>query len=463
MHNNFNAICAILLAIGVSAVNAHAEAGSEVDAKIKKALITPFNKVLVDLATNVQRTASTSFSGFITKIDDSSTRDDYVIFSPRLEGETEASLNEEFSMGMKGYLSLSTDQNTVQGWFNGPGQHYQKIRYGDLTAAWLKYEAEDYELILGKDVISMGLLELHSPTDRFGLWDGSDPSLTRELGVWHLALNYFIDDDTISFKFLPFDKKSISPGLGSRWAGSSGSSVFTSLPTGSSVVDFYHPTHFENMGYLALYEGAREGIDFFGFAHHGPSSYSALSSTTRNVADPNSLVLERVNPISLSTGAGLSRVIDEWKFTGEVIYQRTYNGRDEDFIRYGAGLSYTDSRFANFLGLEKITSIAEFSGDEIISDAYADDWVQSSKLSRPFRRAVFLRVVVEHNEELSYFAGSTVNIKYEDHTFGAGVEYRPNDNLKIQMSGAFFEGNSDTHFGRWTDNELIRLGAEYSF
>ncbi|MEE2932861.1 MAG: hypothetical protein VX941_05500 [Pseudomonadota bacterium] len=463
MHKNFKAICAILLAIGLSAVNGQAEAGSEVDAKIKKALITPVNRVLVDLATNVQRTATTSFSGFITKIDDSSIRDDYVIFSPRLEGETEASLNEEFSIGMKGYLSLSTDQDTVQGWFNGPGQNYQKIRYADLTAAWLKYEAENYELILGKDVLSMGLLELHSPSDRFGLWDGSDPSSTTELGVWHLGLNYFIDDDTVSFKFLPFDKKSISPGEGSRWAGTSGSSVFLNLPTGSSVVDFYHPTHFENMGYLALYEGAREGIDFFGFAHHGPSSYSVLSSTTRNVADPNSLVLERVNPISISTGAGLSRVIDEWKFTGEVVYQRTYNGRDEDFIRYGAGFSYTDSRFANFIGLEKITSIAEFSGDEIISDAYADDWVQSSKLSRPFRRTVFLRVVVEHNEELSYFAGSTVNIKYEDHTFGAGVEYRPNDNFKIQMSGAFFEGNSDTHFGRWTDNELIRLGAEYSF
>ena len=463
MHKNVKAVFATFLCMGLQTAIGPAEAGPEVDAKIKKAMIAPVNKVLVDLATNFQRTASASFSGFVTKLDDSSIRDDYVVFSPRLEGETEASLNEEFSIGMKGYFSLSTDPDTVQGWFNGPGQHYRKIRHADLTAAWLKYEAEDYELILGKDVLSMGLLELHSPSDRFGLWDGSDPSSTTELGVWHLGLNYFIDDDTISFKFLPFDKKSISPGLGSRWAGTSGSSVFLNLPAGSSVVDFYHPTHFENMGYLALYEGAREGIDFFGFAHHGPSSYSALSSTTRNVADFNSLVLERVNPISLSTGAGLSRVIDEWKFTGEVVYQRTYNGRDEDFIRYGAGLSYTDSRFANFLGLEKITSIAEFSGDEIISDAYADDWVQSSKLSRPFRRTVFLRVVVEHNEELSYFAGSTVNIKYEDHTFGAGVEYRPSDNLKIQMSGAFFEGNSDTHFGRWTDNELIRLGAEYSF
>ena len=81
-------------------------------------------------------------------------------------------------------------------------------------------------------------------------------------------------------------------------------------------------------------------MDFFGFAHHGPSSYSALSSTTRNALDPNSLVLELVNPISFSTGVGLSRVVDEWKFTGEMVYQRTYNGRDEDFIRYGQSKLY---------------------------------------------------------------------------------------------------------------------------
>ena len=183
MHKNVKAVFATLLCMGLQTAIGSAEAGPEVDAKIKKAMIAPVNKVLVDLATNFQRTASASFSGFVTKLDDSSIRDDYVVFSPRLEGETEASLNEEFSIGMKGYFSLSTDPDTVQGWFNGPGQHYRKIRHADLTAAWLKYEAEDYELILGKDVLSMGLLELHSPSDRFGLWDGSDPSSTTELGV----------------------------------------------------------------------------------------------------------------------------------------------------------------------------------------------------------------------------------------------------------------------------------------
>lgn len=453
----------IFIGISLCLIADPAMAGPEVDKKIKAEVLAPIGKVFGDLTDNLQGTVYTSLTGSFTKIHDSSIRDDYVVFSPKLELETEASLSEEVTTGIQGYFHLSTDPDTIQGWFNGPGQHYQKVRHADLTAAWLKYEGEDFELLAGKDAISIGLLELYSPSDRFGLWDGTDPLSTSALGVWQLGLNYFIDDDTISLRFIPFDKRSISPGLGSRWAGSSGSSVFTSLTSNSSVVDFYHPTHFENMGYLALYEGAREGMDFFGFAHHGPSSYSALSSTTRNALDPNSLVLELVNPISFSTGVGLSRVVDEWKFTGEMVYQRTYNGRDEDFIRYGAGLSYTDSKFANFVGLDKITSIVEFTGDEIISDAYADDWVQSSKLARPFRRTVFLRVVVEHNEDISYFAGSTVNVKYEDHTFGAGIEYRPNDNLKLQMSGAFFEGNSDTHFGRWTDNEYVKLGAEYSF
>ena len=250
--------------------------------------------------------------------------------------ETEASLSEEVTTGIQGYFHLSTDPDTIQGWFNGPGQHYQKVRHADLTAAWLKYEGEDFELLAGKDAISIGLLELYSPSDRFGLWDGTDPLSTSALGVWQLGLNYFIDDDTISLRFIPFDKRSISPGLGSRWAGSSGSSVFTSLTSNSSVVDFYHPTHFENMGYLALYEGAREGMDFFGFAHHGPSSYSALSSTTRNALDPNSLVLELVNQISISTGLDY-RGEDEWKFTGEWSIREHTTGAMKTL--YGTGRS----------------------------------------------------------------------------------------------------------------------------
>ncbi|NOQ35057.1 MAG: hypothetical protein GQ569_04090, partial [Methylococcaceae bacterium] len=68
----------------------------------------------------------------------------------------------------------------------------------------------------------------------------------------------------------------------------------------------------------------------------------------------------------------------------------------------------------------------------------------------------------EHNHKWGYFFSASHNIEGDFGLFG-GAEYKPNDNLTFRLEGAFFDGADNTHFGRWEDNDYLRLRTIYKF
>ena len=278
------------------------------------------------------------------------------------------------------------------------------------------------------------------------------------MGLIQARYKYYIEDDIFSMFVIPYEEHAPTPDPTSRWLGTTGDTDFISisgLPTGYSIKDGYHSTTFENAGYLVSYEGIREGYDFFTILHHGPSAYPVLIR--------DDLVFTKEYPISTSIGGGISAVYDEWKLYSEAIYQTTEHDADQDFLKYVVGASYKETEFANSVGIDEIQPIIEYAGEEIIEEQNNSKYYTDSKNARPFRDSVITQIQITFNDDWLGSLHGTKNLDNKDYSFGSGLEYSYNDNLKFYLMGTFYHGKDETAYGRWRQNDNLELGFNYKF
>ncbi len=413
---------------------------------------------------NAEYELDTSVTGFFEDNIGPIADDDDVGFFVRFNAKSQTDITENISTGLDVYSAYSTQKHEYYGTFTEPENEARQPRFVDLNTVWLRYTADDYELMLGKDYVENGISELYSPVDRFGLANFANPTQPYKVGIWNAGLDYFIEDDTFSLNIMPFHEKSELPSKESRWLGTSGDADFTniSLPTGlgstSLIKDRYQPIRLENLGYLMQYKGTRAGFDFFGLIHHGPSIYPVL----RLDRDAGIVRVEKIEPLATSIAAGVTTVYERWKFSTEAIFQQTDGNKDDDFIRYSVGVSYRDNDIANAIGLNEINTAIQWSGDETVDKEDSRQTIISSREARPFRNTILLKVEMEHTHEWGYFISAIHNVE-ADFTIAYGAQYKPIDNLTLRLEGSFFDGPSDTHFGRWEENDFLRLRTIYKF
>ena len=171
---------------------------------------------------------------FWSQFDDDFPNDDVVddsksAFLGRLKVESSAVLNDRWSFSTSLLLQGSTYEDDLRGVFARPGTNERKGRILELKEAYLTFEEDEYDISLGKSLNAVGLSELFSPANRFGLVDAIHPMYLEELGVWKATFNYYVEDDSISYSLMPFHERSPRPDGRSRWLGSSGDSTFFEL------------------------------------------------------------------------------------------------------------------------------------------------------------------------------------------------------------------------------------------
>lgn len=405
---------------------------------------------------NANYELETSVTGYVKSPASSLADRDKVAFLGRFTVKSQSYLTDSLSAGFNLYSTYSTQKHQYYGAFTNPDHRSRQPRYIDFNTAWLRYETDNIEIIVGKDYIETGLSELYSPIDRFGLHNATNPTQSYNMGVWQASVDFFISDDTFTIKVIPTGDKSFIPSEHSRWIGNTNDPEFTALAATYELQEKYRPVRIENIGYLLQYKGSRAGYDFLGLVHHGISIYPTLrQGTTANQ-------FLKIYPLATSIAVGVLKVMEEWKFYADVIYQHTDHNRDEDFIRYALGISYSDNTLANVLGFNQINTTLQWSGDEAID---AEDLTQvntRSREARPFRNTILGKIEIKHNHRWGYFFSAIHNIESDLGLF-AGTEYKPNDNLTFRLEAAFFDGTSQTHFGRWKENDYVRFRTFYKF
>ena len=163
--------------------------------------------------------------------------------------------------------------------------------------------------------------------------------------------------------------------------------------------------------------------------------------------------------------AGFNTTYESWEFHGEVVYNFSYDRKDDDYFNYVGGFTYTFDDFAKKLWLEKIEFTAEYANEIITRVQNAANFVSSSKKSRLGRNDILSRINFEYNNKLSFQFVCNFLVDQIDYGRFQRLEakYKLRDGLISKLAGEFFGGQNDSTYGRWQKNDRIILEFEYSF
>lgn len=377
----------------------------------------------------------------------------------RISASSDAELAEGVLFRLSAFAVISTVDEEYNGIFAQPENDRSYARHLDFSELSLTYEADDFEATIGKAPIAVGLSTLYSPANRYTTYEAVSPQHTQNLGAWRFGGTYYLEDDAASLYVLPFETRSPTPPVVSRWFGDSFDSAFFSgdLPDGSFVSERFRSPRLDDWGVLAVYNGVGEGLDYFLSAHYGPSVYPVL-----RVELPGLLIKE--NPTAVTLAAGFTTTVESWEFHGEAAYQDTHANRDQDFLKYVAGFAYRETdELAPLLGLEEIMPIFEWAREWVSTRQDASNYLIDSSLARPFVNSFIARVLLKRDDELSYLIAGTRNNREKDWGALLGVEFKPDDNLTLTASAAGFWGENSTQLGRWRRNNFLQVGFKRKF
>ncbi|MGB0723294.1 MAG: hypothetical protein ACPGU7_12960 [Gammaproteobacteria bacterium] len=427
----------------------------------------PVSGAIQEVLDNAAYTLRVGSEIFPSSPGSASAYDDSVHLLTVLSMKSSLALGETSSLEFTARAGWSSQGREYDDILRMPGSDHDEAQYLDFDRLNITHYGDAATVMVGKEIIETGVSEMNSANDRFGLANGKRPQAPMRYGVWHASMEYYVEDDTITGKIMPFHERSLSPSPRSRWAGASGDSDFTNvtLPlgtlggAGTTIEDeYYNEGDVEDWGYFLKYAGTREGYDFFVLGHHGPSIYPTLVQQ-----DPTLPVYKKVDPLAWSFGGGVSMVTGAWKLYGEGIAQITDNDADEDFLRYTLGASYRETEWANSVGWQEFKPIVEFYGDETLDEVGDTTVVASSESARPFHNAIGLRLEMTHDDMWSFAPAFNLNFEEGDWVAGIGAQYRPNDNLTFRAAVSVFDGDDETYYGRWRRNDNLHIGAEYKF
>lgn len=405
------------------------------------------------------------FSQTFPSTDDRVVDDKAVTFWSKATAKSKATILDGLSLKAELFTVYSAYEDERRGMFASPDSEKPYSRYLDVKELNLRYDHKAFALILGRAPISVGLSTLYSPANRYRVLDTTNPMHPDDLGAWQGSLDWFLGDNTIRFSVLP-EERSLSPHSVSRWVGETGETFSSSsagtgsgggatgltLPAGVNATTVYR----NRPGYLLKFNGVATGMDYFAAAHYGPSVFPTLQNLSGD-----EYVIEMPVAWDVSGGATLTRGALE--VHGESIYQVAEGNGDQDFVKYVLGASYRETTVAERLGFDEITPVVEYAGEWVTDGQDNPGVTLPSEEARPSRNSLLFKIDVMPSDKLTVTIGGAQNFSTNDHSHSIGLEYKPNYNLTFRAYWAWFDGKTDSPFGRWDRNDHIAFGVKRVF
>ncbi|MDA7816677.1 hypothetical protein N9A28_00630 [Sulfurimonas sp.] len=357
---------------------------------------------------------------------------------------------------------FSNNRNNYNGILTGANDSEQTIRYIDISKLYLTYFLDDMDIYLGKKSKKIGLSEIYNPTDIFSKNVLPSPQHPVEMGDFTLGVDYYIEDDTLSFNIFPTTTSYGMPDIASRWLQGSGDLSFfggsggSSLPAGAVIENEKNDSNLRNWGFLLQYAGMIEGIDYYTYVSRKKSNFPVLIQDSLSK-------YTKIYPMSTYLAAGFLKVHKENKFYMDIVYQNTEDDFDQDFIKYNIGAKHRQSEYASEVGLDEIAIIAELSKEIIVNKDLSNSVYQNSEDSRVNKNNLTLSAHFIKDSQLSYMYTINYSINNYDSFQNHTVKYNRTDNQTFYLSYYSYDGVDGTNFGRWKDNDNIEIGVEYKF
>ncbi len=406
-------------------------------------------------------------------------------------------------LATSGWLETGTQDDTYAGITEFMQDNDRRRNAWEINEIYGTIDMGAADLTLGRKVLLNGISTLASPANRYSGLDLNDPLDPRRLGVWQAALDVADDDTTWTFAVLPFFAPPKTPGAESRWvAGNAWDGIpnyfgvdtsqfdelldilyFFSDLSGVDIVslveritginfggvtpvvdvkyDLPDGDDPENWGYFGRVKTSAGRYDLFASAYRGPSIYPVLRAKVDQAMPSVTLIAE--HPIADQIAAGASTTWKELELHGEALYSHSEEGRDDSYVQYVLGSTWSNQSVANRFDLYRLDLTAEYVGEAITTKQSADGYLMSSKYARLGRNDAIARLAVHFTETVSaeYMCDILLSTPARLHRIGA--TWRVTDALTWKAAFEAFDGPDNTYYGRWRDQDRVTTSLTYTF
>lgn len=363
-------------------------------------------------------------------------------------------------LNLSGWLEAGTQQDTYEGIFRWPQDKDRQRHYLELNELYFTLFQDSYDVTLGKKIFQNGISTLFSPADRYRPTDSNDPMDPKDFGMWQARADFYLDKHTLTAVIFPVFNTGKNPSGHSRWSDTTGDYDIYEEDTSDKEIEEDFPTiSINNVGYFARAKTTFRGWDLFASAYHGLNPYYVLREETRG----SKTVTIKENVKVGNYAAGFSTAYKKWEFHGEGLFNFSYDGKDDHYISYVGGFTYTIDELAKKLFLEKIDITIEYAGEAITKEQHADGYTRSSRKSRLGRNDIFTRMNFKYDKDLSFQYVSDFELDPTGRYNKLQSEYKIRQGLVWIVAFEFFNGKDDSYYGRWSRNDRAITSLKYSF
>jgi hypothetical protein len=338
-----------------------------------------------------------------------------------------------------------------------------KRNYFNLSEAFLDIYFDDFDLRLGKQMISWGKADAANPTNNINPSDFSNLLDDDDIGVVAVNLNYYWRDWGLQLVGVPGFTPTRLPPRGTRFALLPDAPVSIEVPGVPfplliPVEDPELPSNTpENSQFGVRAKTTYRGWDFSLSYYDGVNDLPAAS--LRFGAGPFPVAVVPVYNRFRAMGTDFATTVGRWGIHGEAA-QLVFDGEKEDSrIQYVIGCDYKKS---DILFDHDLFVIFEYIGEHVNHESESLD--TGASLDSIFKSAFATNVTYGFTEYTKLEVVGIIDVyQGDDYYVQPQLVHEVTDDLEITAGLDLLGGPSGTFFGEFKDNDRVFVKLKYTF
>ena len=337
---------------------------------------------------------------------------------------------------------------------------------GTFQELHLTWYGDDFELSIGKQILSWGPSPAFKPTDNLNGADFLDVPTLHKVGVPAASLLVHGEVD-VQLVVVPLFTPHRLPQADNRW---------TILPEDvlqqiKDVTGFEPPILLERnlprddiqnvqAGLRLRSSSLIDGWDLELSAFHGHDTFGLFDAAL--LFPPVRIEAEQIYPEYTEVGGGFSTAAGRFTFHAEGAYHRTMGTIDDDYCQYVGGFDYIlDSGIP--AALDRIQFGLEYAGEGVDNENTRPVSTFSTGFDRALVNSALGLVDFVFSEETSVRAGGGINFNDDDFVVRAEITHKLIESLKLRAGVDIFTGPEMTYYGTWDENDRLFVFTTYYF
>ncbi|WP_136668612.1 DUF1302 domain-containing protein [Flavobacterium sp. H122] len=340
-----------------------------------------------------------------------------------------------------------------------------------IDEAFIDYSSKDFDIRLGKQLITWGTADGINPTNNINPIDYSDILDTDDERIGSIALQtkYYLGDFTLEADFLPIYNSSVLPTQNSRWFTDLDPQII--LPDGTPINANYTfsetklPKNDIRSAQFALkLSTVFKGWDLSMSYYNGFDDLPSFNKDVTFAGDFSSAAITIKPEIKKLQvyGFDFSKAAGKFGLRGEAAYFQTEDKKgtidyiDNPFFWYVVGI---DRDFSNVIGENNLFVLLQW----VNILAAKGDLPPNTNMNAIFQKSVVSKIDLELNSISKLSLQATYDFTAKNYYVQPQYSRQIADGLNLNVFVDCLGGKKNTFFGNYDKNDRIQVRLKYSF